>query len=174
MAVIGLDLAADHVGFACEIVSCATSFSEPLFCPTRWDNTFPDTANARSRLGLAHQNLRKGGRFEAPQIRTVFFPIFLSLMAHVSCIGFSDQRNPRENEHKILMQEQDDLWRRIQDVFERALRCSAAERQRYVRETCTGNQDLIDEVESLLAAYEQAEVTLERLPEIEIDDQENP
>ena len=67
------------------------------------------------------------------------------------------------------MQEQDEFWRRIQDVFEAALQCSETERQRYVRETCTGNQDLIDEVESLLAAYEQADVTLERLSEIEID-----
>ncbi|MCA9150921.1 MAG: hypothetical protein KDA92_16530 [Planctomycetales bacterium] len=67
------------------------------------------------------------------------------------------------------MQEQDEFWRRIQDVFEAALQCSAAERQRYVRETCTGNQDLIDEVESLLAAYEQADVTLDPLSEIEID-----
>ncbi|MEZ6098021.1 MAG: hypothetical protein R3E01_03540 [Pirellulaceae bacterium] len=72
------------------------------------------------------------------------------------------------------MQEQDNLWRQIQDVFERALRCPAPERQRYVRESCSGNQDLIDEVESLLAAYEQAEETMERPPEIELGDKGDP
>ena len=67
---------------------------------------------------------------------------------------------------------QNDLWRRLQGVFEDALRYSTTERQRYVRETCAGNQELIDELKSLLDAYEQAEKALERPLVIKFGDQE--
>ena len=67
---------------------------------------------------------------------------------------------------------QNELWRRVQNVFEQALRLSIAERLHYVRATCAGSQNLIDEVESLLAAYDAAEEALERPPQIEIEDQE--
>ena len=70
------------------------------------------------------------------------------------------------------MQTPDDQWLRIQGVFEGALQCPAPERKRYVQELCTGDQNLIDEVESLLAVYEQAEATLERMPESEIRDED--
>jgi hypothetical protein len=67
---------------------------------------------------------------------------------------------------------QNDLWRRLQGVFEDALRYSTTERKRYVRETCAGNQELIDELKSLLDAYEQAEEALERPLVIKFGDQE--
>jgi len=48
-----------------------------------------------------------------------------------------------------------EFWRRIRTVFEAAVELSADRRRAYLDQTCRDDQDLRDEVESLLAAAEQ-------------------
>ena len=47
-------------------------------------------------------------------------------------------------------------WDRIKDVFDAALQHEQASRAEYLGHACVGDDDLLNEVQSLLAAYESA------------------
>ena len=49
-----------------------------------------------------------------------------------------------------------ELWRQAKDVFEQALGRAPAERTAFVREACGENQELYEEVTSLLASHDEA------------------
>ena len=47
-------------------------------------------------------------------------------------------------------------WRKIKEIFQVALDLPPADRAAYLRETCAGNQEVMAEVESLLASVDDA------------------
>jgi hypothetical protein len=47
-------------------------------------------------------------------------------------------------------------WERVKAVFQEALACAPGDRARFLGQTCGTDQQLLREVESLLAAHEQA------------------
>ena len=49
-----------------------------------------------------------------------------------------------------------DRWEEINRIYDTALEVGEAERPAFVREACQGDEELLREVESLLAAHEQA------------------
>jgi eukaryotic-like serine/threonine-protein kinase len=52
-------------------------------------------------------------------------------------------------------------WQQVSALFQRALETEPAERTRMLRDGCAGDQDLLREVESLLAAHQQSGAFLE-------------
>mgnify|MGYP001444945233 FL=1 len=54
-----------------------------------------------------------------------------------------------------------DEWRRVRDVFDRALALPAGQRQWVVTEACLGDEDLHRHVSALLEAHERADDFLE-------------
>jgi len=46
-------------------------------------------------------------------------------------------------------------WQQIREVFGSAIECAPGQRAAFVKEVCAGDEDLLREVESLLASYEQ-------------------
>jgi serine/threonine protein kinase len=59
---------------------------------------------------------------------------------------------------------QPDRWRRIKEVLDVSLRLAPAERPEYLARVCDGDQELRDEVDSLIEAYEEAGDELETTP----------
>ena len=53
-------------------------------------------------------------------------------------------------------------WQRIQDILESALEVDPASRSAFLRNACGGDEGLLREVESLLAAHQRAERFLEK------------
>src|SRR5262245_51019766 len=62
--------------------------------------------------------------------------------------------NPRSISRR--MNDKQSQWDRVKDVFHAALEQPPAERLAFVRTACGADQDLCAEVESLLAAHEEA------------------
>ena len=56
----------------------------------------------------------------------------------------------------------DSSVKQVEEVFHEALELPAAERDRYLRNSCSGNNALYDEVCSLLAAWEKSQEFLEK------------
>jgi serine/threonine-protein kinase len=53
-------------------------------------------------------------------------------------------------------------WRAVDEILQRALACEPAQRRGFIVDACTGDEDLLREVSSLLAAHDPADDFLER------------
>src|SRR5262245_34119478 len=59
------------------------------------------------------------------------------------------------------MKSESEYWRRVEDLYHRAVECEAHERQALLDRECAGDHDLRREVEALLAGQERAQSCLE-------------
>ena len=58
-------------------------------------------------------------------------------------------------------------WRRVEELYESALRLESGRRGAFLAEACVGDEPLRQEVESLVAAFEQAQDFLD-VPALEV------
>ena len=55
----------------------------------------------------------------------------------------------------------DESWQKVREIFDSALRRAPEERREFVVEACSGNKEMLDEVESLLSSLDSAENFME-------------
>ena len=61
-----------------------------------------------------------------------------------------------------------DRWTRIDQLLDEAMELPIADRPAYLDQACAGDEELRQEVESLLAAYQQAEAKFLKAPALEM------